>query len=176
MGLPGGPTQDEIMAVALQKLGLRPTDRVADIGCGTGKVSMAIARQAERVYAIDRREEAIAEARGAAAGAGVSNIDFLPGEARQILGGLGELDAAFVGGSRDLPEVLGILARQVKGTIVVNAVLVNTLATAISTMRALGIFREAVLVQVARSREVGGEIMFRPIDPVYIVVGGAACS
>ncbi len=164
------------MAVALQKLGLRPTDRVADIGCGTGKVSMAIARQAERVYAIDRREEAIAEARGAAAGAGVSNIDFLPGEARQILGGLGELDAAFVGGSRDLPEVLGILARQVKGTIVVNAVLVNTLATAISTMRALGIFREAVLVQVARSREVGGEIMFRPIDPVYIVVGGAACS
>ncbi len=164
------------MAVSLQKLGIGPTDRVADIGCGTGKVSVAIARQAGQVFALDRRAEAIAAAREAAERAGVSNIAFLQGEARQLLGGIGDLDAAFVGGSRDLPEVLGILARQVTGAIVVNAVLVSTLAAAISTMRTLGIFREAVLVQVARSREVGGEIMFRPIDPVYVVVGGVACS
>ena len=42
--LPGGPTQDEIMAVSLFKLGLLSTDTVLEIGCGTGKVSVAMAK------------------------------------------------------------------------------------------------------------------------------------
>jgi cobalt-precorrin-6B (C15)-methyltransferase len=44
-------------------------------------------------------------------------------------------------------------------------------------MQRLGIFREAVHVQVSRSYPLGQSIMFKPIDPVYIIVGsGAACS
>jgi cobalt-precorrin-6B (C15)-methyltransferase len=57
--LPGGPTQDEIMAVSLLKLGLCPTDTVLEIGCGTGKVSVAMAKRVKKVYALDRRPEAI---------------------------------------------------------------------------------------------------------------------
>ncbi|HZD42723.1 MAG TPA: precorrin-6Y C5,15-methyltransferase (decarboxylating) subunit CbiT [Methanomicrobiales archaeon] len=172
MALSGGPTQDEIMAISLQKLRLKPGDRVVDIGCGTGKVSLAAAHLAGEVYAIDRRAEAIAEARAAAEREGAYNVTFLQGEAVDLLESLGGLDAAFVGGSRDLPAVLEMLADQVKGAIVVNAVLVRTLATAIESMRDLGIFQEAVLVQVSRSHEVAGEVMFKPINPVYIVVGG----
>ena len=41
--LAGGPTQDEILAVSLFKLDLRNTDTVLEIGCGTGKVSVAAA-------------------------------------------------------------------------------------------------------------------------------------
>jgi cobalt-precorrin-6B (C15)-methyltransferase len=48
MGLKGGPTQDEVMAVSLAKLGIRPGDRVVDVGCGTGKVAVAISKTAER--------------------------------------------------------------------------------------------------------------------------------
>jgi cobalt-precorrin-6B (C15)-methyltransferase len=40
--LAGGPTQDEIMAVSLFKLGLISSDTVLEIGCGTGKVSVAV--------------------------------------------------------------------------------------------------------------------------------------
>ncbi|HJK18510.1 MAG TPA: class I SAM-dependent methyltransferase, partial [Methanocorpusculum sp.] len=43
MELPGGPTQPEVMAVSLEKLGVQPGDTVADIGCGTGTVTKAIA-------------------------------------------------------------------------------------------------------------------------------------
>ncbi|MDN7025134.1 methyltransferase domain-containing protein [Methanoculleus sp. FWC-SCC1] len=177
MGLKGGPTQDEVMAVSLQKLGIRPGDVVADIGCGTGKVSVAAAGLGAFVYAVDRRPEAIAYARATAADAGVAEIEFFEGDAVDFLAGAGTLDCAFVGGSQRLAEVLDLLAGKVRRTIVVNAVLVETLAEAVSCMQRLGIFREAVHVQVSRSAELGGGVMFRPQNPVYIIVGGAAaCS
>jgi cobalt-precorrin-6B (C15)-methyltransferase len=43
MNLPGGPTKDEVMAVSLAKLALRPDDIFADIGCGTGRIAVAAA-------------------------------------------------------------------------------------------------------------------------------------
>jgi cobalt-precorrin-6B (C15)-methyltransferase len=176
MGLKGGPTQDEVMAVSLAKLDLRPGARVADIGCGTGKVSIAAAGLADRVYAIDRRPEAIAYARRRAEDAGARNIDFFEGDAVDVLAGIGTIDCAFVGGSRRLPEVLDILAGKVTGRIVVNAVMVETLHEAIRSMKRLGIFSEAVHLQVARSADIAGGVMFKPCNPVYIIVGGVPCS
>jgi cobalt-precorrin-6B (C15)-methyltransferase len=172
MGLSGGPTQDEVMAISLFKSGLRADDLFADIGCGTGKVSIEAARLARRVYAIDRRCEAIACARSAAEQAGAFNIDLIEGEAVDILNGIDRIDCAFVGGSRDLASVLESLAGIVSGNIVVNAVKLETLHEAILSMRRLGIFKEALSVQVCRSHDIGGGTMFRPIDPVYVIVGG----
>jgi len=176
MELKGGPTQDEVMAVSLAKLGILPGDRVADIGCGTGKIAVALSETAERVYAIDRRSEAVAYAREEATRAGRGNIEFFEGDAVDVLADIGRLDAAFVGGSRRLPEVLDLLADQVRGRIVVNAVMVGTLQSAIASMQRLGIFVEAVHLQVSRSADIAGGTMFKPINPVYIVVGGAGCS
>ncbi|NLB01008.1 MAG: precorrin-6Y C5,15-methyltransferase (decarboxylating) subunit CbiT [Methanomicrobiales archaeon] len=176
MGLKGGPTEDEVMSVSLAKLGIHPGDRVADVGCGTGKVAIALSEVAGTVYAIDRRPEAIAYAREEASRANRGNIEFFEGDAVDVLPGLGALDAAFVGGSRRLLEVLDLLAGQVQGRIVVNAVMVETLQSAIANMQRLGIFVEAVHLQVSRSAEIAGGLMFKPINPVYIIVGGAGCS
>jgi Precorrin-6B methylase 2 len=175
--LAGGPTQDEIMAVSLFKLGIRPGDIVFDIGCGTGKVAIAMAGRAKKVYAVDRRPEAIAYAKDAAAKTGISNIEFFCGEAADFLAAAPVADCAFVGGSREIEAFLPALARIVKRTIVVNAVLVATLATVTDAMQTLGIFSEAVHLQAARSHPLGKSFMFVPIDPVYIITGrGTACS
>ncbi len=170
-GLKGGSTQDEILAIDLAKLQLRQTDVVADIGCGSGKVSLAAAERAQRVFAVDRRPQAIAFARSAAKRSGNSNITFFEGEAIDFLSGIERLDCAFVGGSGQLADVLDLLAQKVDRTIVVNAVLIETLSIAMEQMKKNGIFREAIHVQVSRSHELEGRSMFRPIDPVYIVVG-----
>lgn len=172
----GGPTQDEIMAISFLKMGLLAGDTVLDLGCGTGKVSVAAAGLAKKVYAVDRRPEAIAYATGAADKAGLNNIEFYCGEATDFLSDAPLFDCAFVGGSQQIETILPVLAKKVRRTIVVNAVLVSTLATVTSTMQRLGIFREAVHVQVSRSHELGKSMMFVPIDPVYIIVGsGVAC-
>jgi cobalt-precorrin-6B (C15)-methyltransferase len=170
MGFQGGPTQDEVMAVSLSRLRLGPADQVVDIGCGTGKVALAMARRAGHVFAIDRREEAIRHGQKQAAAEGIENVTYLQGEAIELLPTLPHLNGAFIGGSRDLRSVLEILSKKVEGPVVVNAVLIKTVARAIETMRTLGIFREALHVQIARSHEIGGSLMFRPIDPVYIII------
>jgi cobalt-precorrin-6B (C15)-methyltransferase len=174
--LAGGPTQDEIMAVSLFKLGLRTTDTLLEIGCGTGKVSIAAARTAEKVFSIDKRPEAIAIARDTAEKAGIRTIEFSCSDAIDYLTADQIFDCAFVGGSKHLVRILPVLAKKVRRTIVVNAVLLSTLTQAVATMQQLGIFCEVVQVQVARSHEIAGSIMFKPIDPVYVIVGrGSAC-
>jgi len=175
-GLKGGPTQEEVLAIALQKLELRPGDRVLDLGCGTGRVAIAAAAQAAEVVAIDRRPEAIALASRTAREVGADNISFLEAEAGAVLLGLGSFDAAFVGGSRGLDDLLVVLADRVRRRIVVNAVLVETLHRALVGMQALGIYEEAVHVQCARAVPLAGSVYFRPIDPVYVIVGRGRCS
>jgi cobalt-precorrin-6B (C15)-methyltransferase len=174
MVLSGGPTKDEIMALSLFKLGLTEGDVFADVGCGTGKISLAVASVASKVYAIDRRKEAIDLARDKAEKAGSENIEFFCGEAIDFLPTVDRVDCAFIGGSGNLDRVLRILHTLGTRSIVVNAVKIETLNLAITTMEQLGIFKEAVHMQVSRSHPLAGGIMFKPIDPVYIIVGGCA--
>jgi len=173
-GLSGGPTQDEVAAVALWHLRLRDGCTVADVGCGTGKIAVAAARTAGRVIAVDRRPEAAACTNAAAEGVLARNIEVVCGEAADVLRGAGPIDAAFVGGSRDLEAVLGVLADEVRGRIVVDCVLLGTLHRAVETMQRLGIFREVVSLQVARSRPLGNGLMMTPANPVWLVIGEAA--
>jgi cobalt-precorrin-6B (C15)-methyltransferase len=175
--LPGGPTQDEVMAVSLFKLGLCPADTVLEIGCGTGKVSVAMARLVKKVSALDIRPEAITVASGTARQAGVSNIEFSCTDAVDFLKNDLQFDCAFLGGTKNLAGILPVLVKKVRRTIVINAVMVSTLERAVATLKDLGVFTEVVQVQVSRSSDIAGSIMFRPIDPVFIIVArGAACS
>lgn len=175
--LAGGPTQDEILAVSLLKLGLNGTDTVLEIGCGTGKVSIAMAKIAQNVISLDKRADAVSVATGNARAAGVRNIDFFCTSASDFLKTSQVWDCAFLGGTSGLEELLPVVAAHVKRTIVINAVLLSTLERAVRVLTGLGLFCEVVQVQVSRSQEIAGSIMFRPIDPVYIIVArGSACS
>ncbi len=170
--LRGGPTQPEVCAVALSKLAVRPGDIAVDIGCGTATVSVAIARTADLVYAIDMRQEAITVAGRTIADSGLTNITLLEGDALSFLEEMEEIDVAFIGGSKGLLQVLSLLAEKRVRTIVVNAVLLETATLAIGTMRERSIFSEAVHLQVSRSHDLAGKTMFKPENPIYIIVGG----
>jgi cobalt-precorrin-6B (C15)-methyltransferase len=173
MNLPGGPTKDEIMAVSLAKLALRPGDIFADIGCGTGRIAVTAAPFVHHVYAVDLRPEAVSCTRQLAGG--ISNIEVSCENGVELLQRLPRLDTAFVGGSKDLSSVLSLCAKKQVRTVVVNAVLLSTLSEAVAVMQRLSIFREAVQVMVSRSSDLSGSIMFRPLDPVFIIVGGRPC-
>lgn len=170
----GGPTKSEIAAIALSKLNIRQNDVFADIGCGTGSISILASSLAGEVFAVDSRDEAITAAKKNIADAGKSNIRLIQGVAPAVLDDIPSLDCAFVGGTRNIEPILHTLKEKVKGRVVVNAVRIQTASTVVSTMQELDMFREAVHVQVSRSYPLAGEVAFKPMNPVYIIVGGTS--
>ncbi|MCQ1534155.1 precorrin-6Y C5,15-methyltransferase (decarboxylating) subunit CbiT [Methanosarcina sp. KYL-1] len=172
----GGPTKPEIIAVSLFKLGLQDGDRFADVGCGTGSVSIAAARIARdlKIYAIDAREEALKATETNFRNFNVGNARLFAGEASEILGSeelIDSIDCAFVGGTKNIESVLENLVKKNARSIVVNAVRIETVVRTIEAMKKLGIFDEVVHVAVSRSAPIAGETMFKPENPVYIVAG-----
>lgn len=176
MNLPGGPTQPEVMAVSLAKLGIRPGDTVIDMGCGTGTVTAEIVKLAGsegHVYAVDRRPQAILCTNETCEG---MDVEIFEGEALDFLQTPHKkIDCAFLGGSRDIRDVLVCLKNERTRSIVVNAVLLETAVETIHAMKDLGIFIEAVHLQVSRSHDLKERIMFQPINPIYIIHGGRRC-
>lgn len=172
----GGPTKPEIIAVSLSKLGLQDGDRFADVGCGTGSVSIEAARIARNltIYAIDARKEALSATEANFKNFNIENARILAGEASEILGSGGPIDSidcAFVGGTKNIDTVLEKLVEKKARSIVVNAVRIETVVRTIEAMKRLGIFDEVVHIAVSRSAPIAGETMFKPENPVYIVVG-----
>ncbi len=166
----GTPTQPEIIAVALLKLDLKPVDVLADIGCGSGSVSIAAAPFVKHVYAIDNRAEAVQATSENIKECGINNITVLKSEAASVLKDI-DIDCAFVGGSKNLEQVLPILIK--KGArFVVSAVRLETSAFAIEILKKNNMFREITQIQVSKGHELGGGTMFKPENPVFLILGG----
>ena len=79
---PGYP-QDLVDALAAGA-GLDGTQRVLDIGCGTGQLTVPLARHARAVVAIDPVPGMLARGRQVAQAAGAGNITWLEGDSSQI--------------------------------------------------------------------------------------------
>lgn len=105
-----------LWAGALASL-LPPLD-VADFGCGTGVLSVALARWASRVWAIDQSEAALTQARERAAREGRSNITFLREDLHRLSLPTGERDLVVISQSlhhvESPPAVLAEAARILK--------------------------------------------------------------
>ncbi|MCL2863443.1 MAG: precorrin-6Y C5,15-methyltransferase (decarboxylating) subunit CbiT [Methanimicrococcus sp.] len=169
----GGPTKPEIVAVSLFKLGLKDGDVFADVGCGTGLISIEAARMARglKIYAIDAREAAVSAASQNFKNFGVENAEVISGESSAVISSLDKIDCAFVGGTKNITAVLDALVEKGARSIIVNAVRIETVVRVIEHMKKLGIYDETVQILASRSEELTGETMFRPENPVFIMSG-----
>lgn len=168
----GGPTKDEVLAIAMQKLDLKQNDIFADIGCGTGKITLTAAPLVSHVHAMDIREEAYRWTCEELRKSGFTNVTPHFGNAVSILASLEKIDKAFVGGSKNLSDIITLMASLKVKTIVITAVLLETLNIAQSTLQEYDMFHEVTLVQVSKSMPLAGRFMLKPLDPVFIITGG----
>ena len=80
------PIQTEILYnTALRFASLKPADRVADIYCGAGTISLLAAQHAGHVTGIEIVPQAIEDARENAHRNGIQNADFICGAAEAVL-------------------------------------------------------------------------------------------
>lgn len=80
------PRQTELLyASALEMAGLTGSESVLDLYCGTGSISLLLARHARQVTGIEIIAEAIADARVNAERNGIANAAFMVGKAEELL-------------------------------------------------------------------------------------------
>ena len=85
---------DQVTSLAIEKL--LPRNLVlADVGCGTGSLTVELARFAEKVIGVDLSQEMLRRARNVAKERQLRNVEFRRGDALKLPLGLRSVDAAF---------------------------------------------------------------------------------
>ena len=70
----------KIEAKLLQALAIRPTDRVLEVGTGSGYLTACLARLGGHVVSIERHPDLLAEAETRLAGLGIGNVGLVAGD------------------------------------------------------------------------------------------------
>jgi protein-L-isoaspartate(D-aspartate) O-methyltransferase len=100
-------SQPYIVAIMLDALKLSPTDKVLEIGTGSGYVTALLAELTERVISIERHESLAESARALLAALGYSNVNVVTGDGTQGFPEAAPYDAIVVSAAAaDMPPAL----------------------------------------------------------------------
>ncbi len=165
-----GPTKSEVRAVLLEKLALDPSDHFVEVGSCTGAVTIAAARRAGRVTALERRPERLDVTRNNLAENEVS-ADVHLREAEAPEGLPADADALFLGGSQNYEAVLDHAVETGVDRIVMNVARLEVAGAAAEAFRERGLLEEIVQLQVSHGYELAGATSFDADNPVYMLVG-----
>lgn len=168
-------TKSEIRSTVISKLGIGADSICWDLGCGTGSVTVEMALQCYRgtVYAVDKKEQAVALTEKNCRRFGCDNVVALCADAEACVAALPAPDQVFIGGSGG--ELRGLMAaaleKNPRAAIVVTAVSLETLKLAQEAFQSFHIPAEIVQVVVTRTKTVGSYTMFSAENPVFILKG-----
>lgn len=166
-------TKSEVRAVCLSKLRLPETAVCWDIGAGTGSVSVEMALQARkgRVYAIERKSEAVELLHENVRRFALENLTVIPGLAPQACEALPIPTHVFLGGTGgNLAQIVaGLLERNPHVRIVAAAIALETVAELTTCLKELPFSHtEVVCLTVAREKKAGPYHLMIGQNPIYI--------
>ena len=172
-------TKTEVRTVSLSKLRL-PKDAICyDIGAGTGSVSVEMALRASEgeVYAIEKKEDALALLHENKKKFALDHMHIIPGTAPEALEELPVPTHAFIGGSSgNMKEIVELLLnKNPQVRIVINCITLETVGEALACIRGLEkqeIYEcesEVVQLCASRSKNIGRYHMMMGENPIYII-------
>lgn len=162
-------TKSEVRAIALARLGPRLGDLVWDVGAGSGSVAVECARLGAAVVAVDRDPEAGELIRRNASTFDV-DVAVVCGTAPDVLAGLPEPDAVFVGGGGG--AVLDACLSRRPARVVAAFAALERVGPALGALTAAGYRAAGTQVQANRIATLpGGVHRLEATNPVYLVWG-----
>ena len=167
-------TKDEVRTVSLSKLRLSEDSVCYDVGAGTGSVSVEMALRAwmGQVYAIEKKEDALALLKENKKKFAVDNLAIIPGVAPEAMTELPAPTHAFIGGSSgNMQDIINLLLeKNPKVRIVINCITLETVTEAMNAIRDFGL-EDVDIVQLAaaRSKSIGRYHMMMGENPIYII-------
>lgn len=167
-------TKAEVRAVSLAKLCLTEDSVCCDVGAGTGSVAIEMALRARRgrVFAVEKKEEALALLQENKVRFAADNVEIISGTAPEALNDLPPCTHAFIGGSSGkLREIIGVLLKKNETVrIVINCITLETLSEALMAIKEFS-FQDPQIVQmgVSRAKTAGPYHMMMGENPIYII-------
>jgi precorrin-6Y C5,15-methyltransferase (decarboxylating) len=167
-------TKQEVRAVSLAKMRLTDESVLWDIGAGSGAISIEasfLARKG-RVYAVEKNDADVAIIRKNIRKFQTPNIEVVQALAPEGLDKLPDPTAVFIGGSGGrMEEIIDLVTRRLKlgGRIVINALVLENLSTAVNALKARGFIPDITLVNVARSQEIASLTRLEALNPVFVI-------
>ena len=167
-------TKEEVRAISIAKLDLKPNNIVLDIGAGSGSVGIEAATYVTKghVYGIEINPVATDLIKKNLKKFQIENYTLIEGEAPIDLEKV-EIDRMFVGGSKG--KLDGIIdyfrINSKKGArIVINAIVLETLTSANELLKKKGFEDiEIVAVNISRNKKIGDMNMMMGENPIYII-------
>lgn len=167
-------TKEEVRTVSLSKFRLSEDSVCYDVGAGTGSVSVEMALRAwmGQVYAIEKKEDALALLKENKKKFAVDNLAIIPGVAPEAMTELPAPTHAFIGGSSgNMQDIINLLLeKNPKVRIVINCITLETVTEAMNAIRDFGL-EDVDIVQLAaaRSKSIGRYHMMMGENPIYII-------
>ncbi len=167
-------TKEEVRIVSLAKLDLTKDSICYDVGAGTGSLSVEMAVRAfdGKVYAVEKKPEAVRLIHKNARKFGRDNLQVIEGVAPEALEDLEAPTHCFIGGSSgNLHEILElVLGKNPAVRLVINCITLETLQEAMDAVRTMPLADvEVVQVMASRAKKLGRYHMMMGENPIYII-------
>jgi precorrin-6Y C5,15-methyltransferase (decarboxylating) len=165
-------TKSEIRAAVLHRLRLPESGIFWDVGAGSGSISLEASRLSPSlsVYAVEKKEEELANILANVTRYQCRNVVIVPGEAPEVLGQLPAPDCVFIGGSGGrLEDILEFLATAVRDEtpIVMTAVLAKTARQAPEILNRHNFIVDISTIEV--TRHAYPETTRLELNPIHII-------
>ena len=167
-------TKSEVRSVSIAELELTEDAIVYDIGAGTGSVSVEMALRADQgqVFAVEKKDDAVALLYENKQRFAADNLEIIKGEAPEALKKLPVPTHAFIGGSSgNLKEIVALLLEKNRDVrIVINCITLETISEALEVLKEYDFAdQEAVQLTASRSKEIGRYHLMMGENPIYII-------
>ncbi|WP_459201080.1 precorrin-6Y C5,15-methyltransferase (decarboxylating) subunit CbiT [Methanococcus sp. CF] len=161
-------TKEEIRAVSIGKLHLNPEDVVLDVGCGSGGMSVEIAKRSKFVYSIDNSENAKNTTLNNLKKFNIENCKVLLGNAEDLISEF-EFNKVFIGGTKNIGQILEILNEKKIERIVVNTIVLENSVKVVDKFEELGYTVDLVNVSVSYGKKIGSGHIMLSKNPITII-------
>jgi precorrin-6Y C5,15-methyltransferase (decarboxylating) len=169
-------TKSEVRAVSLSKLQLQPGMILWDLGAGSGAVAIEASSLlvGGLVYAVEKNAGRAVQIRDNCRACGAAGVNVIEAELPAGMDELPDPDRVFIGGGgMALTDIIVKAAGRMNtgGIMVANTVLLDSMQTAVQTMRERGLETDVTQVQISRSRSMPSGDRMEALNPVWIVRG-----
>jgi cobalt-precorrin-6B (C15)-methyltransferase len=168
-----GLTREEIRSIIVSKAKIKGSEKVLDVGTGSGSVSIEFALLGCDVTAVEKDEENFEIAIKNIERFGLEEkIELIFGEMEQV--NLShDFDLIFFGGTDNLEKSFGNAFKHLKngGRIIIAAVRLETVVEALNIVKNRGIYPEILNICLNKGKDLGGKTALSPSYPVFLIYG-----